>query len=82
MPSSTTPHMPSTTAVFSPMTMWQMDVPMTMTMRPGSVTVAAGTETWASTLATATAVPGRRPVQAAASSVRAAGLVADGHDGA
>ncbi len=49
--------------------MWQVLVPMTMTMRPGSVTVTAGTETWASTLATATAVPGRRPVQAAASSV-------------
>ena len=74
MPSSTTPHMPSTTAARSPMTMWQMDVPMTMTMRPGSVTVAAGTETWASTFATATAVPGRSPVQAAASSVSSPAL--------
>ena len=46
-----------------------MLVPMTATMRPGPVTVAAGTDTWASTLATATAVPGRRPVQAAASAV-------------
>ena len=36
---------------------------MIMTMRPGSTTVAAGTETCASTLATATAVPGLRPVQ-------------------
>ena len=40
---------------------------MIMTIVPGSVTVAAGTATWASTLATATAVPGSRPVQAAAS---------------
>ena len=45
--------------------MWQLEVPMMMTIRPGSVTVAAGTETWASTLATATAVPGWRPVHAA-----------------
>ena len=43
---------------------------MIMTIVPGSVTVAAGTATWASTLATATAVPGSRPVQAAASAVR------------
>ena len=33
---------------------------MIMTMRPGSMTVAAGTATWASTFATATAVPGRQ----------------------
>ena len=50
--------------------MWQVLVPMIITIRPGSTTVAAGTATWASTLATATAVPGRRPVQAAASAVR------------
>ena len=43
---------------------------MIMTIRPGSVTVAAGTATWASTLAIATAVPAGRPVQAAASSIR------------
>ena len=43
---------------------------MIMTIRPGSMTVEAGTATCASTLATATAVPGRSPVQAAASSVR------------
>ena len=46
-----------------------MLVPMTATIRPGPVTVAAGTETWASTFATATAIPGRRPIQAAASGV-------------
>ena len=36
---------------------------MIITMRPGSMTVAAGTDTCASTLATATAVPGSRPVR-------------------
>ena len=66
--------------VVRPARRWQMLVPMTATMRPGSVTATAGTETWASTLATATAVPGRRPVQAAASAVRLAGPLADGHD--
>ena len=40
---------------------------MIMTIRPSSMTVAAGVATWASTLAMATAVPGRSPVQAAAS---------------
>ncbi len=43
---------------------------MIMTMRPGSVTVAAGTATCASTFAIATAVPGRSPVHAAASADR------------
>jgi len=66
----TTPHIPGTIRSSLPSTMWQLDVPMMMTMRPASVTVAAGTATWASTLATATAVPGFRPVQVAASSVR------------
>ena len=42
---------------------------MIITMRPASITAAPGTATWASTFATATAVPGRRPVQAAACSV-------------
>ena len=46
-----------------------MLVPMISTIVPGSVTVAAGVATWASTFATATAVPGRRPVQAAACSL-------------
>ena len=46
-----------------------MLVPMTATIRPGPVTVDAGTDTWASTFAIATAVPGRRPVQPAASAV-------------
>ena len=47
---------------------------MMITMRPTSVTVAAGTLTCASTLATATAVPGRRPVHAAACSVSSPAL--------
>ena len=46
-----------------------MLVPMTATIRPGPVTPDAGTDTWASTFATATGVPGRRPVQPAASAV-------------
>ncbi len=45
-----------------------MLVPMIATIVPGSVTVAAGAEAWASTFATATGVPARRPVQAAACS--------------
>ncbi len=40
---------------------------MIATSVPGPVTEAAGAETWASTLATATAIPARRPVHAAAS---------------
>ena len=59
-PSSTTPHIPSTVAGPSPRSMWQMLVPMIATIVPGSVTVAAGAETCASTLATATAVPGQQ----------------------
>jgi len=43
---------------------------MIITMRPVPMTVAAGTDTCASTFATATAVPARRPVAAAISSVR------------
>ena len=69
MPSSTYPQMPGTKCSSSPITMWQLDVPMMITMRPGSATVAAGTATWASTLAMATAVPGFRPVHSAACSV-------------
>ena len=46
-----------------------MLVPITATIRPGAVTVQAGTETCASTLAIATGVPGRNPVQTAASAV-------------
>ena len=42
---------------------------MIITILPGSVTVAAGTATCASTLATATAVPAFRPVQLAACAV-------------
>ena len=70
IPSSTRPHMPGTVRSSGARTMWQVEVPMIMTIVPGSVTVAAGTATCASTLATATAVPGSRPVQAAASAVR------------
>ena len=43
-----------------------MLVPMIRTIVPGRVTVAAGTETCASTFATATGVPGTSPVQPAA----------------
>ena len=79
-PSSTTPHIPSTVASSSPRSMWQMLVPMIATIVPGSVTVTAGTETCASTLATATAVPGTRPVHAAARSLRPPARLADRHD--
>ena len=58
--------MPGTRCSSSPSTMWQVLVPMIITMRPASVTVAAGTDTCASTLAIATAVPGFSPVQPAA----------------
>ena len=62
MPSSTTPHIPSASdEPRSPSTMWQVLVPITATIVPGSVTPTAGTETWASTLATATGVPRRSP---------------------
>ena len=47
-----------------------MLVPMIATSVPGWVTVTAGAETWASTFATATGVPARRPVHAAACSPR------------
>ena len=43
-----------------------IEVPMIITMVPGWVTVAAGTETCASTFAIATAVPGFNPVHSAA----------------
>ena len=45
-----------------------MLVPMIATIVPGSVTVTAGAETCASTFATATGVPARSPVHAAACS--------------
>ena len=70
MPPSTTPHMPGTSVRRSPRSMWQVDVPMIATSRPGSTTPAAGTVTCASTLATATAIPAGRPIQPAASAVR------------
>ena len=49
--------------------MWHVLVPMIATSVPHAVTVEAGAETWASTFATATAIPGRSPVQPAACSV-------------
>ena len=61
IPSSTTPHIPSASASRSPSTSWQVLVPITATIVPGAVTPTAGTETWASTLATATGVPGAGP---------------------
>ena len=53
-------------------------MPITATIVPGAVTPTAGTETWASTLATATGVPGRRPVQPAAAVGQPAGHRARG----
>ena len=62
MPPSTTPHMPGTSASTSPFMTWQVDVPMTASIWPGSIACAAGAVTWASTLPTATAIPSGRPV--------------------
>ncbi len=70
MPSWTTPPMPSTFAWRSARSMWQVEVPMTITIRPGSTTVAAGTALCASMIAAATAVPGERPSRAAIAGVR------------
>ena len=50
---------------------------MIMTIVPGSVTVAAGTATWASTFATATAVPGRQAGPGRRLGGEAAGPLAD-----
>jgi hypothetical protein len=58
--------MPGTSASRSPLTTWQFEVPMTISIRPGSTAWAAGAVTCASTLPTATAIPSRSPVQAAA----------------
>ena len=77
MPPSTTPHMPGTSVRRSPSSMWQVEVPMIATSRPGSTTPAAGTVTCASTLATATAMPGGRPIQPAASRGEIAGAAAE-----
>ena len=46
-----------------------MLVPIIATIVPGAVTCTAGADTWASTFATATGVPGRNPVHAAAHSL-------------
>ena len=79
-PSATTPHMPGIDGSSSASRMWQMLVPMIATSVPGPVTVAAGTETWASTLATATASRVAGPVQPAACSRQAAGRCPDRDD--
>ena len=78
MPSSTTPQAPGTTRSSADSTRWQVLVPMTATSVPGVVTPHAGTDTWASTLAMATGVPGRSPVQRAASALTVTGTLADG----
>jgi len=70
MPSSTTPHMPSTGLLSRPSTMWQMEVPMIMSILPTSEMPAAGTDTCASTFPTATGVPARNPVSSAIAGVR------------
>ena len=57
MPPSTTPHIPSTSRRSPPDITWQVEVPMIITITPGSVALTAGALTCASTLATATAVP-------------------------
>jgi len=69
-PSRTTPQAPGMIGAVSDRTMWHVLVPMIATRVPTSVTVAAGADTWASTLATATAMPGRKPVHPAARSLR------------
>ena len=79
MPSSTTPHIPSTATSRSPRSMWQLLVPMIMTSvaRRGARPT-AGTETCASTLATATGVPGQQPRPLCRTLAQAACARADG----
>ncbi len=69
MPSSTTPHIPGTSCSLSPRSMWHVDVPIMASILPGDVIPTAGIDTWASTLATATAVPSLSPVSMAAAAV-------------
>src|SRR5579863_7706191 len=61
-PSSTVPHIPSTICRSVASSKWQIEVPMIITIDPGSVTVHAGTATWASTLPIETGVPAARPL--------------------
>ncbi len=68
--------MPSTMASFVPSSMWHTAGAHDDTMLPGSVTVHAGTDTCASTLATATAVPGFSPVSCGHRRRQAAGAAA------
>ncbi len=57
-----------------------MDVPITITMRPGVTTVAAGTALCASMMAAATAVPARKPSRDAISLGEAPDLPSGRHD--
>ena len=44
------------------LSMWQLLVPITMTIVPGSATPAPGTPAWASMIAALTGIPGGRPI--------------------
>ena len=57
-----------------------MLVPMIATRVPGPVTDDAGTDTWASTLATATGIPGGSPVHTGRARGQAAGRLAEPDD--
>ena len=61
--------MPGTSARRSLFITWQVDVPITISICPGSIAWAAGEVTCASTLPTATAMPSGRDVHSAASRV-------------
>ncbi len=77
IPPCTTPHMPGTSASEYAFITWQVDVPITASIWPGSIARAAGAVTCASTLPTATAMPSGSPVHPAASAVSAAGARAE-----
>ena len=76
MPPSTTPHMPGTSARTSEFMTWQVDVPITASITPVPVDLAAGAVTWASTLPTATAMPSGSPVHAGSLGGEATGQTA------
>ena len=61
--------MPGTSPSWSLFITWQVDVPITISICPGSIALAAGMVTCASTLPTATAMPSGSEVQPAASRV-------------
>ena len=81
-PPRTTPHMPGTSASSAPFMMWQVEVPITASIWPGSIARAAGAVTCASTLPTATAIPSGSPVQPAASAVSEPARAPSGASGA